>query len=56
MDFFDLHDYFNEIDEDYLTPKQFLDFNYLLSMHKNELTDNEIWSMVYSNDIIKEHK
>tara|TARA_R100000773_G_C4163683_1_gene80358 strand:- start:84 stop:269 length:186 start_codon:yes stop_codon:yes gene_type:complete len=51
MDYFDTIDYFNEIDEGYLTPKQFLDYNTLLKLFENELTDNEIWSMTNSNEI-----
>ena len=51
MDYFDTIDYFNEIDEGYLTPKQFLDYNTLLKLFENELTDNEIWSMTKSNEI-----
>ena len=51
MDYFDTIDYFNEIDEGYLTPKQFLDYNTLLKLFENELTDNEIWSMTNSNKI-----
>ena len=51
MDYFDTIDYFNEIDEGYITPKQFLDYNTLLKLFENELTDNEIWSMTNSNEI-----
>ena len=49
MDYFDTIDYFNELDEGYLTPKQFIDYNNLLKIFKGKLTDDEIWSMTNSN-------
>tara|TARA_R110001583_G_scaffold159523_1_gene311355 strand:+ start:89 stop:259 length:171 start_codon:yes stop_codon:yes gene_type:complete len=51
MDWFDTIDYFNELDEGYLTPKQLCDYNNLLKTFRNKLTDNEIWSMTNSNEI-----
>ena len=51
MDYFDTIDYFNELDEGYLTPKQFIDYNNLLKIFKGKLTDDEIWSMTNSNKI-----
>ena len=50
MDYFDTIDYFNELDEGYLTYKQFLDYNKLLKIYRGELTDNEIYSMANSNE------
>ena len=47
----DINDYWNEIDEGYLTPKQFCDYNNLLEIYRDELTDDEIWSMTNSNEI-----
>ena len=47
----DIHDYYNEIDEGYLTPKQFCDYNNLLALYRDELTDDEIWSMTNSNEL-----
>ena len=47
----DIHDYWNEIDEGYLTYKQFCDYNKLLEIYQAELTDDEIWSMTNSNQI-----
>ena len=46
----DVHDYWNEIDEGYLTYKQFCDYNILLKIYQNKLTDDEIWSMTNSNE------
>tara|TARA_A100001201_G_scaffold63634_2_gene60110 strand:- start:1273 stop:1491 length:219 start_codon:yes stop_codon:yes gene_type:complete len=46
----DIHDYWNEIDEGYLTYKQFCDYNNLLKVYGNVLTDDEIWSMTNSNE------
>ena len=46
----DIHDYWNEIDEGYLTYKQFCDYNNLLKVYRDELTDDEIWSMTNSNE------
>ena len=46
----DVHDYWNEIDEGYLTYKQFCDYNNLLKIYQNKLTDDEIWSMTNSNE------
>ena len=51
MDYFDTIDYFNELDEGYLTYKQFLDYNKLLKIYRGELTDNEIYSMANSNEL-----
>ena len=51
MDYFDTIDYFNELDEGYLTPKQFIDYNNLLKIFKGKLTDDEIWSMTNSNEM-----
>ena len=51
MDYFDTIDYFNEIDEGYLTMKQLCDYNILVKLFEDELTDNEIWSMTNSNEI-----
>ena len=50
IDYFDTIDYFNELDEGYLTTKQFLDYNKLLKIYRGELTDNEIYSMANSNE------
>ena len=47
----DVHDYWNEIDEGYLTHKQFCDYNNLLKVYGNVLTDDEIWSMTNSNEL-----
>ncbi len=47
----DVHDYWNEIDEGYLTPSQFVIYNDLLKIYKDELTSDEIWSMTNSNEI-----
>ena len=47
----DIHDYYNEIDEGYLTHKQFCDYNNLLKVYRDVLTDDEIWSMTNSNEI-----
>ena len=49
VDWFDTIDYFNEIDQGYLTPKQFVVYNDLLKIYENEVTDQEIWSMTNSN-------
>ncbi len=46
----DIHDYWNEIDEGYLTHKQFCDYNNLLKQYGDELTDDEIYSMTNSNE------
>ena len=51
MDYFDTIDYFNELDEGYLTTKQFCDYNNLLKIFRGDLTDDEIWSMTNSNEI-----
>ena len=48
--FSDKHDYFNEIDEGYLTISQFLFYNKLRQLFQSELSDNEIWSMTNSNN------
>ena len=50
MDWFDEIDYFNELDEGYLTMKQFLNYNKLLKIYRDELTDDEIYSMTNSNE------
>ena len=47
--FSDKHDYFNEIDEGYLTISQFLYYNQLRKMYRTHLSDDEIWSMTNSN-------
>ena len=47
----DIHDYYNEIDEGYLTHKQFCDYNNLLKIYRDVLTDDEIWSMTNSNQL-----
>jgi|TARA_R110000851_G_scaffold234026_6_gene386595 hypothetical protein len=47
----DIHDYWNEIDEGYLTHKQLCDYNNLLKVYRDVLTDNEIWSMTNSNEL-----
>ena len=49
MDWTDRHDYFNEIDEGYLSMKQFLDYNFCRDLFKDELEDAEIYSMSNSN-------
>jgi len=46
----DIHDYWNEIDEGYLTSKQFVVYNDLLKIYRSNLTDDEIWSMTNSNE------
>ena len=46
----DIHDYFNEIDEGYLTVEQFINYNNLKKYFKNELENDEIWSMTNSNE------
>ena len=51
MDWFDEIDYFNELDEGYLTFDQFLNYNKLLKIYRGELTDDEIWSMTNSNEM-----
>ena len=51
MEWFDTIDYFNELDEGYLTIKQFCDYNNLLKIFRGDLTDDEIWSMTNSNEI-----
>ena len=48
----DIHDYWNEIDEGYLSVKQFCDYNDLKRIYKDVLTDDEIWSMTNSNEEI----
>ncbi len=52
MDWFDMIDYFNEIDEGYLTPKQFIIYNDLRLIYQDQLTDQEIWSMTKTNEEI----
>jgi len=47
----DINDYWDQIDEGYLTFKQFVDYNNLLKIYKDELTSDEIWSMTNSNEI-----
>jgi len=47
----DYHDYFGLIDEGYLTIEQFILYNRLLKTYKDELTDDEVWSMTNSNDV-----
>ena len=54
--FSDYHDYFNEIDEGYLTTKQFLDYNRCRDMFVDELEDDEIYSMANSNEFWYETK
>ena len=49
-DWSDIHDYFNEIVEGYLTGEQFINYNNLKKQFKNELEDDEIWSMTNSNE------
>ena len=51
IDYFDTIDYFNELDEGYLTTKQFCDYNNLLKIFRGDLTDDEIWSMTNSNEM-----
>ena len=46
----DIHDFFNEIDEGYMTVEQFIIYNNLRKQFKNELEDDEIWSMTNSNE------
>ena len=46
--FSDYHDYFNEIDEGYLTMTQFLNYNKCRDMFVDELEDDEIYSMANS--------
>ena len=48
----DIHVYWDAIDEGYLTYKQFIDYNILKIKFKEELNDDEIWSMTNSNKII----
>ena len=48
----DIHDYWDAIDEGYLTYKQFIDYNILKIKFKEELNDDEIWSMTNSNNLI----
>ncbi len=54
MDWYDLHDYFNELDEGYLTYEQFLDYNLLVKIFRNILTDDEIYSMTNSNNNLED--
>tara|TARA_B100000315_G_scaffold169776_1_gene158362 strand:- start:67 stop:246 length:180 start_codon:yes stop_codon:yes gene_type:complete len=42
-------DYFDAIDEGYLTTTQFLNYNYCRDLFVDELEDTEIYSMVNSN-------
>ena len=51
MTWYDTIDYFNELDEGYLTFDQFLNYNKLLKIYRGELTDDEIWSMTNSNEM-----
>ena len=51
MTWYDTIDYFNELDEGYLTFDQFLNYNKLLKIYRVELTDDEIWSMTNSNEM-----
>ena len=44
----DKHDYFNEIDEGYISTNEFLLYNKLLPLYKHSHTDEEIFSMVVS--------
>ena len=46
----DKHDYWNEIDEGYLTTTQFLNYNNCRDMFVDELEDDEIYSMANSNE------
>jgi len=46
----DRHDYFNEIDEGYLSTQQFLDYNFCRDIFKDQLEDDEIYSMANSNN------
>ena len=47
----DVNDYFNEIDEGYLTIEQFINYNNLRKKFQNQLDDDEIWSMANSNEV-----
>jgi len=44
----DLHDYFNELDEEYLSVNEFLLYNKIKPIYNNTHTDDEIFSMVIS--------
>ncbi len=44
----DKHDYFNEIDEGYISTEEFLFYNKILPIYRDTHTDNEIFSMVLS--------
>ncbi len=46
----DIHDYWNEIDEGYLTIEQFINYNKCRDIFKDELEDDEIYSMANSNE------
>ena len=51
MNWNDRHDYFNEIDEGYLTTAQFLNYNFCRDIFKDQLEDDEIYSMANSNNL-----
>ena len=46
----DIHDYWDAIDQGYLTYEQFVNYNYCRDLFKNKLNDDEIYSMANSNE------
>jgi len=51
MNWSDRHDYLDVIDEGYLSTQQFLDYNFCRDIFKDELEDEEIYSMANSNEM-----